>query len=134
MPVRFHVFAQGGRVGVPLGAARHFTAIRFIHRVSSGMLEPVRGVRVRLVTAFDRANVWTFTRMRTGVDLQVLRSAETLVALETVMRFLVRVCSHVDQHLVSCIKSTFAPRASFPAAIKQSTWSWRSVESRNVSC
>lgn len=94
------MFTQGGRIGVPLGTARYLAAVRLVHGVSSGVLEPVRGVGVSFVAAFDGADVRAFTGMRTGVNLQVFRSAEAFVALETVMRFLVRVRSNVDQHLV----------------------------------
>ena len=43
------MFTQGGRIGVPLGTARYLAAVRLVHGVSSGVLEPVRGVGVSFV-------------------------------------------------------------------------------------
>lgn len=100
MAVGLDVLPQGRRVGVPLWAARHFAAIGLVYGVGSGVLEPVRGVRVSFVAALDRADVGTLAGVRARVDLQILRSAEALVALEAVMRLLVRVRTYVDQHLV----------------------------------
>ena len=94
------MFAQGGGIGVPFGTARNFATVRFVYGVSSGVLEPVGRVGVSFVAAFDGADVRTFARMRTGVNLEVFRSTEAFVTLETVVWFLVRVRSDVNQHFI----------------------------------
>ena len=94
------MLAQGGGIGVPFGTARNLAAVRFVHGMGPGVLEPVGRVGVSFVAAFDGADVWPFARVRTGVNLEVFRSAEAFVTLETVVWFLVRVRSDVNQHLI----------------------------------
>jgi len=100
MTISFDVFSQGRRIGVPLRASRHLAAVRLVHGMGPGVLEPVRGIRIGLVATLDGTDVGTLASMRTCVDLQVLRSAEALIALEAMVRLLVRMRAYVDQHLV----------------------------------
>lgn len=100
MAISFDMLSQGRRIGVPLRAARHFAAVRLVHGMGSGVLKPVRGVRIGFVATHDGADVGSLAGMRTRVDLQVLRPAEALIALEAMVRLLVRMCAYVDQHFV----------------------------------
>ena len=68
--------------------------------MSSGMLKSVRGIRVGLITTFDRTDIRAFTCMGTSVNFQILRSAETFITLKAMMRLLIRVRSDMDQHLI----------------------------------
>lgn len=96
MTISFDVFSQGRRIGVPLRTSRYLAAVRLVHGMGPGVLEPVRGIRIGFVATLDGTDVGTLAGMRTRVDLQVLGSAEALIALEAMVRLLVRMRAYVD--------------------------------------
>lgn len=100
MLVGLGVLAEGGRIGVPLGATGHLAEVGLVDGVGASVLETIGRVGVGLVAALDGTNVGTLARVRARVDLEVLGAAEALVALEATVGLFVRVRPHVDQHFV----------------------------------
>lgn len=85
--------------------------------MSPRVFEPIRRIRVRLVTSLDRTHVRLLARVRSNVNLKILGTRKALEALWALVRLLLGVRSNVDQHFVAGVESAIRSWTSFPFAV-----------------
>lgn len=110
------MFSQWTRVRVPFEAVGHFTVVRFGLWMRPCMFVPIAWIGVPLITACYGANVGLFSRVRSGVNFQILEPWKALAArvMITTMGSLSGMCSHVYQHFVASIEALSVARAALP--------------------
>lgn len=112
------MLAQRAGVGVPFGAARNLTGIRFSIQVRSLMLCPVTGVAEGFLAAWMLTQVRLLPSMTSEVNLKVLKPRKCLVApfKHALVRFFSRMNPHVNQQFVTGIEGFIAADAACPKA------------------